>query len=501
VFKQFWDYLEQNFGRRGRMGVLVGAGAILVIAAGAGYFLLQPDYQVLFSDLGQQDMAALTAELDRQKIPYQLSQTGDGSGVILVEGSEVYRTRLKLMGKEIPLHGAVGFELFDTSDFGMTEFAQKVNYQRALQGELTRTILSLASIRDARVILVLPEQGLLKPATSKPKASVAVTMKPDQTLRTEQIAGIQRLVASAVAGIAPEDVTVIDQNGVALTRPGGEADAMPAHLDMKRDMEAYLTHKAGQVLDQILGPGQAIASVDVTLDMDRVQSNTDEVLGAPNKQAGAPTGVVLRERETTPELSEPLSPHTGAAAYTPMSGGTSQREVEYAVTHHVEQIASQPGAIRRVQLAIVVKKPLSAAQQDQLRKTVAASVGAVPERGDTVVLQSLDEVAAPAAAAPWTAPDAMAAPDHAAAAGPAGRRFTFAELWPIDSPTIGMAVFGGSAVLLILAIVTPRPSRRRRPLDLPVAQLTDAQRALALQQVRAWMVAGPRESVSRSVTR
>ena len=288
VIKRFWDSLAENFGRAGRIGLLAGIVAILSVAAVCGYYLLRPDYQVLFAELTPQDTAAMTAELDRQKIPYILADQGGDAATILVERSEVYKTRIKLMSKDIPLHGAVGFELFNNSDFGMTEFAQKVNYQRALQGELIRTILSLTAVRDARVLLVLPEQGLLKQATNKPKASITLTLKPDQRLRTEQVAGIQRLVSSAVPGIVTEDVTIVDQNGVALTRAVGDpgaAENTADRLDLKKDTEAYLSRKAGEVLDRILGPGQALASVDVTLNMDRVQSSTDEVLGAPGNRA------------------------------------------------------------------------------------------------------------------------------------------------------------------------------------------------------------------------
>ncbi|MFY7940151.1 MAG: flagellar M-ring protein FliF, partial [Burkholderiaceae bacterium] len=129
---------------------------------------------MLFSDLKPQDAGAMTAELERLKVPYQVADNGTA---ILVDKAVVHTTRIKLMGKELPLHGAVGLELFNNTDFGMTEFAQKINYQRAVQGELTRTILSLAEIRVVRVHLALPEQGLFKQATSKAKASISLTLR------------------------------------------------------------------------------------------------------------------------------------------------------------------------------------------------------------------------------------------------------------------------------------------------------------------------------------
>ena len=483
------DSLEQQFGRGGRFGVLLGALLILAAAAGAGYYLLRPDYQVLFAGLTPQDTAAMTGELDKQKIPYALAD-GDDGAMIMVDRPDVYKTRIKLMGKDIPLHGAVGFELFNNSDFGMTEFAQKVNYQRALQGELIRTILSITTVRDARVLLVLPEQGLLKQNVNKPKASVTLTMKPDQKLRPEQVTGIQRLVSSAVPGIGAEDVTIVDQSGVALTRAPGEGDAADnntARLELKRDTETYLAKKAETVLDQLLGAGQALASVDVTLDMDRVQSNTDEVLGAPAKPGAAPTGVVVREHETKPELSEPmLVGHSTTAPAVASGPGNSQRDTEYAVSHRVEQVVSQPGSIRRLQVAIVVKKPLTLAQQEQLSKTVAASVGAAPDRGDTIVVQGLDAalspIAAPAAVAAIPAEPAHSSVEPSPAASAS---------WPLDSIAriVGVAAVG--LVLLVLAALFLR--RSATPVVPAVPVLTDAERRVALEQVRVWMRNGQAE--------
>ena len=154
-------------------------------------------------------------ELDRMKVPYRLD---DGGGSILVPEELVHKTRLQLVGKNLPLHGAVGFEIFNNTDFGMTEFTQKVNYQRALQGELTRTIMALEEVQSARVHLALPESSLFKREQSRPKASVALAVRPGQSLARDQVAGIQRLVAAAVPGIDADDVTVLDQKGVTLSR-------------------------------------------------------------------------------------------------------------------------------------------------------------------------------------------------------------------------------------------------------------------------------------------
>src|SRR5262249_44031838 len=154
-----------------KLGLATGAVLILAIVVYFGVWALRPDYQTLFTNLDAQDAVAMTAELDKMKVPYRLENDGT---TILVDKSQVHALRLKLLGKSGTLKSAVGFEIFNNTDFGMTEFAQKINYQRALQGELTRTIQSLDEVKNARVHLVLPESGLFKKSGQKPKASITL---------------------------------------------------------------------------------------------------------------------------------------------------------------------------------------------------------------------------------------------------------------------------------------------------------------------------------------
>ncbi|HVI96822.1 MAG TPA: flagellar basal-body MS-ring/collar protein FliF [Anaeromyxobacter sp.] len=489
--KAFW----KGLGRTARVALVAGVVAIVAATAALGWWLLRTDYQVLFADLSPQDAAAITAELERQKVPYALAEDGAERGTtIRVDRRDVYRTRMKVMGKDLPLHGAVGFELFNNSDFGMTEFAQKINYQRALQGELTRTILSLSEIRDVRVLLALPEQGLFKQATSKAKASITLALRRGQTLRAEQVAGIQRLVSAAVPGIASQDVTIVDQSGVALTRAPGETDVDPGsgRLELKKETEEYLARKAVQVLERALGAGQALASVDVTLDMDRVQTTTEDVVAAPGKGDRGQTGVVVRERETSREVAAPLARGSADGSSAPV-GGSSQREVEYAVGRRVEQVMSQPGSIRRLHVVAVVRKALDAAQERQIRDLVAASVGASPERGDTVVVQPMDALPAPVAeplgAAAPLAERAAPAPQH-------GWSWASARGELLTPSGVELAVLG--LAVLVAAVVLWRAPTRRRPAPAPApAPLSDAQRQATLVQLKAWMRAdagrAPRE--------
>lgn len=380
---------------RARTGLITGLLLIAVLVGALAYWAYRPDYQVLFADMGARDAAAMTSELDKMKVPYHL---GDGGNTILVPRELVYKTRLTLMGKDVPLHGAVGFEVFNNADFGMTEFVQKVNYLRAVQGELTRTILSIEDIQAARVHLAIPEQGLFKKALSKPKAAVTLTLKRGRVLAAEQVAGIQRLVAASVPDIVSADVTVLDQHGVALTRlSNGEAagEGASGQLESKRSTEEYLVKKVAQVLDRTFGAGEALATVDVLLNLDQSKITTEEVLAAPGTSAdGGPTGVVVRERHT---IRDADTAQVGAGAKA--AAGTSTGESDYQVGRRVEQLAVASGTVKRMTIAVVVRQPMSEEQRDKLREVVSLAVGFNAQRGDAIVVNSMDKLATPALAA------------------------------------------------------------------------------------------------------
>jgi len=475
----FWNGLTLP----ARIGLSAGAAAILLATALLAWWVFRVEYRVLFADLSPQDAQAMTTELERLKQPYRL---GDGGTSILVDKEAVHATRIKLMGRELPLHGAVGLELFNNTDFGMTEFAQKVNYQRALQGELTRTIQSLTEVREVRVLLALPEQGLFKQATSTAKASVTLTLRQGQRLRPEQVAGIQRLVAAAVPGMHMQTVTIVDNQGVALTREHGEDALEPtgSRLALKRETEDYLARKVAAVLDRAFGPGQALASVDVVLGMDQVRTTTEDVLPAASRSGLQPTGVLVREREVLRDAGAPSERRTGDAAGA--RSASSQREVDYAAGRRVEQVISHAGAIRRVQVAAVVRTTLDAAQEDRLRKLIAAAVGASAERGDTVVVQSLAAGAvqpADTAARGASAPPPAEAPPADAAPGLSGEDITVATL----APALLGLLLAGAAVAALRRGARHRAAATAAPRMSP---LTEAERTAALQRVRAWMAEG-----------
>lgn len=481
--RELWERL----GLQARIGLAVGCMLILGLAGGVAFWAYRPDYQVLFADMAPQDAAAVVAELDKLKTPYQLADNGN---TILVARDQVYKTRLKVMSKDIPLHGAVGFEIFNNADFGVTDFVQKVNYQRAIQGELTRTILSVDEVASARVHLALPEQGLFKKAAAKPKASVTLTMKPGHALEPAQVSGIQRLVAASVPDIVPADVTVLDQHGVALTRAaGGDAgsDGALAQLDSKRSSEEYVTRKVAQVLDRTFGPGEAIASVDMALNLDEDKVTTDEVLpGRGTSATGSAAGVVVRERHTAHD--DPPAAGAGTAAV--QGGGVSSAEAEYQVGRRVEQLSVAAGTVKRMTVAVVVKKPLNEEQRAQLREVIALAAGINPARGDAIVVTSLDSLMPGAAPVPASAAPAEGEAQPAVPAAAAAR------VAANPNRNGGTAVVAVLVALLALACGAAWLRWRGRQVR-AMRRLSERERMLLASEVREWVGAGAPAAAER----
>jgi len=485
----------KTMGPRGRAGLAAGVLAIVCLVGGLGLWAYRTDYQVLFSDVAAADAAAMTSELDKLKTPYELA---DGGATILVPRELVYKTRLALMGKDLPLQGAVGFEVFNNADFGMTEFVQKVNYQRAIQGELTRTILAIDGVQAARVHLAIPEQGLFKKAATRPKASVTLTMKRGQALAPEQVAGIQRLVAASVPDIAGADVTVLNQLGVALTRPAvaeaaGEAGALApgggAALDAKRGTEEYLAKKVSEVLDRSFGSGVAVASVDVALNLDQSRITTEEVLPA-KAYAGGAAGVMVRERRIVGDDGA-AGDDNGAAAPGQRAAGKGRTEADYQVGRRVEQLVPGSGGIRRMTVAVLVRQHLNEDQVAKLKEVVMLAVGYNEARGDAVIVYPMTQfaqVGAPAMAPADAVPAAGAETETAAApmgASPAARA---------DLVALVLGVVAGVALLAALAgrLWRGRHGRRQAALagsGAAAPRLSDDERARMVADIRQWIAA------------
>jgi flagellar M-ring protein FliF len=279
------------------------------------------------------------------------------------------------MNSEAKLISGLGFELFDKSEFGMTEFVQKINYQRALQGELTRTITSLSEVKYARVHLVLPEHSLFNQNAEKSRASVTLFLKDDVRISDKQILGIQRLVASAVPNMDVSAVTVVDQRGVTLSREAtGENGSLGAgeRLQRRQEIEAYLTNKVNQVLQKAFGSNQALVSVDVTLNLDQIKTTVEDYIPNVNGEKG-----MVRKREIKNQTS------------TDNKDNSVTTEVEYKLGRKVDQIVNTPGSIKSISVAVLVPEDTRDERIYQLEELVAVTVGLDKTRGDEIAVHAV----------------------------------------------------------------------------------------------------------------
>lgn len=222
-----------------QMGSAALTAVVIAAVLATSWLAMRPRYEVLFRDLRPADAATIVAQLDKDKIPYKLE---DGGAVILAPASRIDQTRLAIMGADLPLKGTVGFELFNKSDMGLTEFAQRINYQRALQGELSRTIMTIEAIDTARVHLTLPEPSIFRADRKPAKASVTLTTRPGRRLTPEAVAGIQRLVGASVPDLDVGNVVVLDAQGalVAGAAPAVSEDpSSSAAVQQTRAVEEY----------------------------------------------------------------------------------------------------------------------------------------------------------------------------------------------------------------------------------------------------------------------
>jgi flagellar M-ring protein FliF len=383
----FWSGL----GRGARAALLGGATLLLAVLVSGLFLAFRQDYRVLFAELAEADAGAVVAKLKQEKVPYRLSDDGTA---ILVPAEQVHDLRLTLMAGDLPLRGGVGFEIFDKQGLGVTEHSQRVSYQRALQGELARTIGSLDNVKQVRVHLVMPESTLFTRDRQQASAAVALTMRPGSALESQQIVGVQRLVAAAVPGLAPERVVVTDQRGVTVSSAdvgAVGAGAADARLQVKREIEDYIAHKVARLLDGAFGPGQAIVSVDAALNFDATKTTIQDLLPGGN---GAVEGRVVRRRQLMgAATAEPSWTSTvdGAAA-PPARSPNSSLEVEFEYGRRIDEIIAAPGAITRVSVGVVVPDAVTEERRAKVAELVKMAAGIDERRGDAITVQALSQL-------------------------------------------------------------------------------------------------------------
>lgn len=403
-----------------KLGVAVGLAAAFALIVVLVLWSRAPEYRVLFSNLSERDGGAVIATLQQMNVPYRT----EAGGAILVPADQVYDLRFRLASQGLPRGGAVGFELMDAAKLGMTQFQEQVAYQRGLEGELARTIQSLAPVESARVHLAIPKPSVFVRDQQKPTASVLVNLYAGRSLDPAQVSAIVHLVSSSVPNLTPNGVTVVDQSGNLLT---GRAEAAglqglnASQLDYLRQVEDYYARRIEAIVTPIVGQGNVRAEVRADLDFSHNEYTSETYKPNPTPEAQA-----IRSQQTVEETSTgggqaagvpgafsnqppgpasaPLTappganagPAAGAAGGGPVS---SRREstVNYELDKTIRHVKEPLGRLKRLSVAVVINyraqageggqveaRPLSPQELNQINGLVREAMGYNQERGDTV---------------------------------------------------------------------------------------------------------------------
>ena len=451
---QRWNALDR--GQRLRWGALAALVAVGIVAAAV--FYRQPDYKMLFSNVGDKDGGAIVAQLTQMNVPYKYSE---GGGSILIPADRVHDVRLKLATQGLPKGSVTGFELMENSKFGITQFQERLNFQRGLEGELTRSILALNAVQSARVHLALPNQNGFFREQQKPSASVLLSVHPGRVLDRAQIAGIVHLVASSVPEMEPGAVSVLDDTGKLLSQsPDGSAGSVDMQQFLyTQQVEQQYVRRILDILEPVVGKNNVKAQVSADLDFSQTESTSEQ--HRPNQSGDS--GTVRSQQVTETGGEAKATPPTGVPGATsnqpptnstaPINGanpapqaadggqgrgaqGSGKREsiTNYEVDKTVKVTRGSTGNIKRLTAAVVVNaplavaagdastaaaaaavssgmRPLSAQQQEQLLMLVRETVGYSADRGDSVNLVSapfMDSAAAPVELPMWKDPEIQA---------------------------------------------------------------------------------------------
>ena len=429
---------------RAKLSAGLGVAALIAVVVALTMNVGQGDYKVLYTNLSDKDGGAVIAQLATMNVPYKVMP---GSGAIMVPALQVPDLRLKMATAGLPKGTVSGFELMDNARFGQTQFQERLTFQRGLEGELTRSITSLAAVENARVHLALPNQNGFFREQQKPSASVLVTLHPGRTLDRAQIAGIVHLVSSSVPELDPKAVSVLDQSGALLT---GANDDKSAGLDAQQlqyinQIETGYSKRIFELLEPIVGRDNLRATVAADIDFSQTEATSEEF--KPNQ--GADAVVAIRSQQTTEQTGSsgglpsgvpgaatnqpPIAataPLTGASQPlqgAPLSGVGANAHKEAVTNYEVDKTVrvtrNASGNIKRLNAAVVVNNrtvtdakgkvsqvPLGSEEIEKLTALVQESIGFKKERGDSVKVINAPfkiETIAPSEVSWWKQPDTI----------------------------------------------------------------------------------------------
>ncbi|MFG0231636.1 flagellar basal-body MS-ring/collar protein FliF [Achromobacter sp. 413638] len=432
--------------------VLLGAAAAVVaLVVAAVMWTSEPKYKVLFSNLEDRDGGAIVTALGQMNVPYRYNENGTA---LLVPADRVYDARLQLASQGLPRGGSVGFELMDNARFGASQFAEQINYQRGLEGELARSIESMHTVQHARVHLAMPRQSLFVRERQAPTASVLLNLYPGRSLSDAQVSAISWLVASSVPELTAENVSVVDQNGRLLSAPLGEGRGMDAdQLRFVREMEQRTVERILTILNPLVGPGNVHAQASAEMDFAR-REETSEVY-RPNQEPGQGA---IRSQQTSDATQRGIGPAQGVPGalsnqppgnaqapitnpqqpparpgQTPQQQGAQQQTgaqaasgslnerrdatTNYEVDRTISHVKQPVGALKRLSVAVVVNyirdkdgdlKPLPPEELNKLTNLVREAMGYSEGRGDSLNLVNSQFNDGPPALPMWRDPEMIA---------------------------------------------------------------------------------------------
>jgi flagellar M-ring protein FliF len=387
--------------------------AALAVAAGVVCFVRwkhEGDFRPLYTSMAPEDAAGVVQKLRETGVEYRLSDNG---GSVMVPSEKLAESRLALAAAGLPKTGRIGFELFDKSNFGATEFVEHINYKRALEGELERSVMSLAEVEQARVHLTLPKESVFLDQQEPAKASVMVKLRPGAQISTKNVLAVTNLVASAVEGLTPDSVAVVDMDGTLLSRPkktapGDGSEITSESLEVRQEIEKNLVAKIGETLEPLLGAKgfRAGASVDCDLTSGEQQEETLD-----------PSRSVMLSSQKTEDVSEHATSSgiPGAASNLPQQASSSGKEpngvsrrtenVTYQTSRVIRHTKIPQGVIRRMSLAVLVDQtvrwegegaakrrvlePPAPETLKTIRDLVAGVTGFNADRGDQLIVETL----------------------------------------------------------------------------------------------------------------
>jgi len=411
--------VAQQLGRlplRQKLVMMIGGAAAIAIVVGAWLWSQTPDWRVLFANLSDRDGGATIAALTQMNVPYKFAE---GGGAILVPADKVHDTRLRLASQGLPKGSIVGFELVDNQKFGATQFQEQINYQRGLEGELARSIQTLAAVEAARVHLAIPKPSVFVRDQQMPTASVLVTLRAGRTLDRAQVSGIVHLVASSVPELSIDNVNIVDQTGTLLSRrhDSNESPGLdPSSLNYVRAVEQATIQRIVDILEPIVGRNNARVQVTADVDFTHVEAvaetfkpNADPKSAALRAQQSsqATSGAAVGAQGVPGALSnQPPAAGTAqldsraAAATASASTPTSTRKDEsasYEVDKTIQHTKSPVGAVKRLTAAVVVNfrrqaaadgkstmAAIPAPEMEQINALVREAMGYSKERGDSL---------------------------------------------------------------------------------------------------------------------